>query len=60
MNSDLEHRMFLSELQAYMQILGERGISPPLNWEDAQKLEVPDLRRIVREVRDIARTPVTR
>ena len=60
MERALERKLLLSELRAYLQILEERGLSGPLSMEEADKLEETDLRRLVRETRDIARTPPVR
>lgn len=58
MNQNLEHQILLSRFIAFQAILHDRGINLPLpTAEDADKMNNSDLGDLVRQVRDVARTP---
>lgn len=48
----------ISQIHGYESILGDRGIPYPTVTEDELKaMEITDLKRTLREVKDLARTP---
>lgn len=60
MDAKLQRVIMESDAEAYLQILEERGVSPPFSFEEAKKLSDSDLRTYVRHLRDLARIPHTR
>ncbi len=61
MEAKLERQVLMAEYQAYQDILHQRGISPPsFDTKTLGAMDNSDLRTVVRELRDLARTPITR
>lgn len=60
MDPKLARVILESDAEAYLQILDERGVSPPFDLTEAKKLSDTDLKTYVRHLRDLARTPHTR
>lgn len=58
MEPELQRAMLINEYHGYATILAQKGIEfNELNDEDLRDLAVTDLSRIVRQTRDLARTP---
>lgn len=58
MDSQLERRTLKADFQAFTQILVDRGLTAVEVTEDElEKMHINDLRKLVRDLRDVARTP---
>lgn len=51
--------LLIQEHKAFLSILDLKGVaySPPFNFEELEKLDLSDLKRLVSQERDLARTP---
>ncbi|DAD51884.1 TPA_asm: hypothetical protein [ssRNA phage Esthiorhiza.2_37] len=52
-------KLLLTEYESYLQILDTKGIgfSPPYTDKEMAALPIPDLKRLVQQVKDLGRTP---
>jgi len=59
MNPDLERRLLVDQYRAFLEICHERGLEiQPVSDEELQELDNFDLRRLVRQTRDLTRSPL--
>lgn len=58
--NDAAKEFLLQEIESYVVILDEKGVNFDIpSHEELQKYDFLDLRKILRQVKDLARTPTS-
>lgn len=58
MNRQLAHQLLLGQYRSYLALVLERGLPWEMADEDLEKMDDADLKIIVRQLKELARTPV--